>query len=189
MNDKPNIAPIARAVCAALGATLSHDNENERYARAVYADGVTLGLYLTFNKRLEVSANMPGQCSVNDVIEYEEKNRGTFTTRISVDCERAPDALARDITRRLLPDAKTLHARALARNKSNQEWAEAREATAVWLAKRLGVERRRDWAFYPGGVSLTVQGPDSVAFDRTIYCTAKTAAKIVELLKGDKSGE
>jgi len=189
MNDKPDITPIARAVCAALGATMSHDEGNERYARAVYADGVTLGLYLTFNKRLEVSANMPGQCSVNDVIEYEEKNRGTFTTRISVDPERAPDALARDITRRLLPDAKTLHARAVARNKANADWAAAREATAVKLAKRLGVERRRDWSFFPGGVWLTVQGPDSIAFDRTIYCTADTAARIVELLKAEKGGE
>lgn len=190
MSERKQIEPIARAVCAALGATLSHDAGNDWYARAVFADGVTIGLHLRFGNagRLEASAHLPGQITTRDVIQYDEEKAGKFTTRISCDPERAPAAIARDITRRLLPDAKTLHARAIETTAKRNEFEAGKAATLAMLAKRFKCEPRRDSHLYPGSVSLEVTGPDNVRIER-IYCTGETAAKIVELLKTDKAGE
>jgi len=189
VNEKRDIAPIARAICAALGATLSHDEGNDWYARAVMPDGVTIGLHLKYGDgRLEASCNLPGQITTRDVIQYDEEKAGKFTTRISCDPKREAAAIARDITRRLLPTATTLHARAIETTNKRNEFEAGKGATLAMLAKRLKCEPRRDSQLYPGSVSLEVTGPDNVRIDR-IYCTGETAARIVELLKAEKSGE
>jgi hypothetical protein len=188
MNEKRDIATIARAICAALGATLKHDEGNDWYASAVLPDGVTIGLHLRYGNggRLEASCNLPGQITTRDVIQYDEEKAGKFTTRISCDPERAPAAIAKDITRRLLPTATTLHARALETTRKRGEFEAGKQRTLVALAQRLGCDVRRESKLYPGDVSIEVTGPDSIRIER-IYCNGETAAAIVELLRAEKA--
>lgn len=190
MNDKRDIEPIARAICAALGATLDHDKGNDWYARAVMPDGVTIGLHLGYGNggRLEASAYLPGRITSRDVIDYAEDKAGKFTTKISCDPKRDAAAIARDITRRLLPDARTLTVRAIERQRKTEEFEAGKALTLATLAQRLGCEVRRESQLYAGSVSLEVSGPDSVRIER-IYCNAETAARIVELLRAEKAGE
>lgn len=186
MNERRNIAPIARAVCAALGATFKHDDGNDWYASGTMPDGVKLGFHLGYGRsaRLETSVSLPGQITYRDV----EENGKDLTSRIACDPERDPAAIARDITRRLLPDARTLYARAVELARQREEYAAGTEKTLATLAKRLKCERRRNSELYPGGVILRVNGPDYVSIER-ISCTAETAARIVELLMAEKAGE
>lgn len=186
---------FARAVAKALGGKVTDTNEGH-YAVIGLAD-VSIDLHTwgasagRGNER-KVSAGLPTlrwrdaegnqQYAVaRDSLDYNE--RDSVTLKINVSMARGAEACARDITRRLLPQARTVWAKMLARRDSAMEYSAATVATRNMLATLLGVEPRGN-TLYVDGATLTVQG-DRVKFERLSTVTLAAAMQLVAVLKAE----
>jgi hypothetical protein len=185
---------IAKGVSKALGAAHDIKPDSDHYARVALPDGVNLGLYMGYGKgaRLEVSVSLPqcegrAQCA-RDLMTYEEQKGAGLTRSITVNPDRDPAKIAADITRRLLPDARTLTARAVERAANAKKYTDGRIATRDILAKRLRVSVRGSdrMDLYAGGITLNINGPDSVRIEG-LYVSGDLAARIVELVMAEKA--
>jgi hypothetical protein len=199
MNDETKkLAGLVAAIAKAMGATVTRAPDAERYwsAKVRTADGVDLWLSKTMENRLRAAVDLPpikGQDghdraqSVRDVLSYEEQKSAPVTD-ITVSMEREPEAIARDITRRLVPGASAVYAKALERKRTSEEYARGTNETLARLAKAWKCDPRHGSNLYPGSVTVTVSGPKSVSIDR-VYCSPETAIAIVKLLQAEKGGE
>lgn len=187
---------VVKGVAKALNAAPVLNPEHDHYGKVALSDGVTLGFYLGHGRdaRLEVSPVLPlseGRAqSPRDLMTYEEQKGAGLTRSITVNPDRDPAKIATDITRRLLPDARTLTARASERAANAKQFADGRIATRDILAKRLRVNVRGSdrMDLYAGGITLNVNGPDSVRVE-SLYVSGELAAKIVELVIAEKAAK
>jgi hypothetical protein len=199
MNEETKkLAGLVAAIAKAMGATVTRAPDAERYwsAKVRTADGVDLWLSKSQDNRLRAAVDLPAikdrdgndrQQSVRDVLSYaEQKAAECPVTDITVSMDRAPEAIARDITRRLVPGASLVYAKALERKRTSEEYARGTNATLAKLAKAFKTEPRHGTNLYPGSVTVNVTGPESVSIER-VYCSPDTAIAIVRLLQADKS--
>lgn len=119
--------------------------------------------------------------SARDVTQYGDL--AGATTSIKVSMSRGVAAVARDIERRLLPDARKVWAAMEARKTSALDYASATVATAAKLAQAAStvIRGQNKNVVYADGTTMTAQG-DSVRIEAFSVPLA-TALKIVKLLK------
>jgi len=196
MNEETKkLAGLVAAIAKAMGATVTRPPDAERYwsAKVRTADGVDLWLSKNQDNRLRAAVDLPAikgqdgqdrQQSVRDVLSYDEQKSAPVTD-ITVSMDREPEAIARDITRRLVPGASAVYAKALERKRTSEEYARGTNETLAKLAKAFKCEPRHGTNLYPGSVTVNVSGPNSVSIDR-VYCSPDTAVAIVKLLQADK---
>jgi hypothetical protein len=197
MNEETKkLAGLVAAIAKAMGATVTRAPDAELYwsAKVRTADGVDLWLSKNMENRLRAAVDLPAikdrdgndrQQTVRDVLPYGET---APVTDITVSMDREPEAIARDIMRRLVPGASVVYAKALERKRTAEEYARGTNETLARLAKAWKCNPRHGTNLYPGSVTVNVSGPNSVSFDR-IYCNPETAIAIVKLLQADKGGE
>lgn len=196
-NNAKQLAALVAAIAKAMGATVTRAPDAERYwsAKVRTADGVDLWLSRNMEGRLRAAVDLPAikgtdgmdrQQSVRDVLSYTDlKAADCPVTDITVSMERAPEVIAKDITRRLVPGASLVYAKALERKRTSEEYARGINDTLARLGKAWKCEARHGTNLYPGSVTVNVTGPDRVSIER-VYCTAETALAIVKLLHADK---
>lgn len=198
--QKRDFRALVAAIAKALGGTVTRaPDPDDNYWNAKLTTGAALPLWMSYRsheKKITVSLDLPPindrdggprHQSWSDVITYEEQKGAAPTYEIGVSFERGADAIARDITRRLIPGATILYTRALARKATAEEHARGTAATIANLSKQLNTEPR-GVRLYCGGCTLEVSGPDSVRFDH-LYVTAELAAKIAALVMAEKGDE
>lgn len=109
-----------------------------------------------------------------------------LTVSIGASMSRGAPAIAKDVTRRLLPGAREVWARMLERQRNALEYAGKTRATLEKLMELTGerANRGEQTLYVKGGVSLRAEG-DTVTFTRLPGVTLETAGKILALLQAD----
>lgn len=175
------LAPLAEDIARHLGQdwtaepfmnhafTLRHPDGRGLFARTEYNSSRLLisGDYPTFERR-------------------PVRPRSEVRDRITVDSLRGGEAIAKDITRRLLPGYTLALAEVHEQIAALTVAANGVQATAERLAKQLGVqplERHGELVLYPPSplYALKVTGPDSVRVE-AFTCTADQATALIKLL-------
>lgn len=197
--EKSEFAAFACDVAAALGGQITRRNEDGDYVDIALSD-VTIDLYVSRNyadrNKPIVVVGLPvlrwrdaegnDQTAIaRDSLAYNERDKVTLQIKASM--TRGAVAVAKDITRRLLPQARIVWAKMLARRDSAMAYAGQTVATREALAFTLGVEPRGN-TLYVDGATLTVQG-NSVRFERLSNVSLETALKMVALLKAQGEAE
>lgn len=164
MDTRTQLRTLARAVAASLGyayAPLAHDTaDTYPTVRMTAPDGLELTV------RLEKGRAVFG---VGNDLDRAASSHGLEWPTVSVGAERAPEAIAREVLRRLVPAAREHAAEVERRNASCRAWRASNIETAQALAD-LGLDwRRRDTEgeqtlYGPHGLHLRTMG-NSVRFE------------------------
>lgn len=131
-----------------------------------------------------------GACTARDCMNMQEQEG--LTTEISCAANRSPVVLHREISRRLLPSAQQITARALVMIQAARDEAARVKAAILGLAKALGAPPPADSQYRSGYFSLPgalasghveVRSSGSYHFNFSVYDEA-LALRVVSLLKG-----
>lgn len=190
---------LAAAVAKILGGSVTRESDGDNWWNVKIVTGAGLPLHVTHSdKRLTVSVDLPGirdrkgytnAQSRRDLLTYEERKGAEPVTEISVSAERSAEVIARDITRRLIPGATELYRRACERRDCAEAHERGTAETLATLAKRLGVETRKDSdCLYPGGIDLHVSGPNSIRVEH-LSVSVDVAVRLVEMIRAEKVDE
>lgn len=139
MDTRTQLRTLARAVAASLGyayAPLAHDTtDTYPTVRMTAPDGLELTV------RMEKGRAVFG---VGNALDRDASSHGLEWPTVSVGADRAPEAIAREVLRRLVPAAREHAAEVERRNASCHAWKASNLETARALAA-LGLDwRRRD---------------------------------------------
>lgn len=198
MSNEIKFQVFAREVAEALGGYVNtEDRGNLDFYASIALPDVQIDMHTGGQRGGKVAVSLPvlrwrdaegnhQYAIARDSLDYNERQNG-FTLEINVSMARGAAAVAKDITRRLLPNARLVWARMLARRNSAMEYSDATVATRNRLAALTGSDARGN-TFYLNGASLTVQG-EKVRFERLGNVSLATALKMVELLKADAAEE
>lgn len=155
---KINPSDLAIELGMLTGEVITGEDQEHYYVYLIFPEG-KLGLHE--GKRLEVHALQPDGCT--QVIPAPQK--------ITLDPSRPLEAIARDITRRILPEARAY-------------WTAAREAQAEYMRE---IERTREFAASWKARGLRTTGYQSDSSSPTFYgsrieirtCSKQTIHKII----------
>lgn len=192
---------LSQDIAAALGGTVSKSPTTENYWYATL-DTPQMPVSLDLrgkDGRIGVSPVWPSYrdergnkqwMHARDVLDYEQRKNPPVTD-ISIAISRGAAAIAKDISRRLIPSALPVYEAALKRCRDNEQHIDGVAATTRRLGKALGVEVRDNGsraAIYVDSLVLAVSSADSVRFEH-FYCDPDTALKVVALVRASKKEE
>lgn len=113
-----------------------------------------------------------------DGVEHDTRNP---LPSINVNLSKTPDQIAKDITRRLLPDYQFALSAILLKHQQQTEYKANLQETKQQVAEVLGVELRedRDVIMGNGAVDIQVTSPDSLRFHgHCLYLTIDQLKRI-----------
>lgn len=196
--DDSTFFTLAENVARELGATMERPSGTSwaPWYVCIYTDGWRLHVWRNpHEKRLKVSVaphsfrdanGIDHTLHASDLLSMHE--RKSAVTEIGCSESRSAQAIAKDITRRLLPAAKMLHERALKTAAERIDASERQRETVSRFVMRFGYRESTHSAgvgrLYPSDVDLPrleVNGPEYVRIEY-FHCDAETAEMILELL-------
>jgi len=172
------------------------------YAHLIHEDGRELSL--TFDeiynpKRLVILGQMPKDREGRNFHWSNYQPESNLTRKITVAMDKAPAAIAQDITRRLLPDHQAAHDKAKEEIAKNNTFADDKYHAIEAIAALVGEELREEWKRGDAdptlgrysGIQCRVHSRTS--FDITVsaknLCQATLIIKATQSILGGASGE
>lgn len=203
MNDKtiPTVRERAPAIALALGAVAvlpvretDHPNYYDDGHATLTLPGAVLYLsYDSYRKRLNVGVEWPSykdsrgnrqMVRPDSFLTWEERKQ-VSTTSITCDIARAPEAIAKDITRRLLPVVVPFYARALEYIREQEASRDKRMAVAKRIAAAFNYRLPsdgRDEMYGAGNLPTLEVGYDGNVRIKHLDVSEETAFKVLALL-------
>lgn len=197
-NETAFVALVPK-VAAALGGRVTKLDKASPWFAVLEVDGVPLFMGSRAHEgRVSFSSQLPDykdesgntkRLGASDVLTYEERTGKVPFGPLDISCAitREPEAIAKDIRRRLLPTLAVIHERALKLTKQWEDNANGRLRTAARLAKVPGYSTANHSArtrlYGSGGLpSVDVQSADSIRVDH-FYCTPEAFEEIAKVLR------
>ena len=197
MTDRLTIKDIPlREISKALGGVVL-GKEDIDHGAEIMTPQYTLWFSLdTYRKKLNVSFTFPRyqdargefrSITTQDILTYEERTTHSIKTSITCAYDKGAQAIAKNVARRLVPQAIELTERAKKLVEQRNAYEGARDATGTRLIQCFGYEadKRNPELLYASGLPRLQVSPKSVRFDN-FYCSEVAALKILAILKDDK---
>ncbi len=160
---KAELIRIASGIAAALGPEWSRREEDTESDWRAYLDGPD-------DMHLFLSNTWAGQGKLH-ISGVFPQNTYHENVKINVNLMRSPEAIAKDITRRLLPGYRAELAKGLKQEQEQKEHDAGKQRTIRELSALLGAQEHH--CHYAGIASIEVTGPDQlkVKLDNLSFAT------------------